>query len=93
MTIPISPNQELLTEINIDDIKIENPTEYQHVELCKHFKETIEKKNYKIERLSKTLAVLYGLVTLLSTELCPIILHQTHNHIEQEMEWLLDLDH
>jgi hypothetical protein len=93
MTIPISPNQELLTEINIDDIKIDNPTEYQHVELCKHFKETIEKKNYKIERLSKTLAVLYGLVTLLSTELCPIILHQTHNHIEQEMEWLLDLDH
>tara|TARA_R110000803_G_scaffold307_2_gene1150 strand:+ start:1201 stop:1482 length:282 start_codon:yes stop_codon:yes gene_type:complete len=93
MTIPISPNQELLTEINIDDIKIENPTEYQHVELCKHFKETIEKKNYKIERLSKTLAVLYGLVTLLSTELCPVILHQTHNHIEQEMEWLLDLDH
>ena len=92
MTIPISPNQELLTEINIDDIKIENPTEYQHVELCKHFKETIEKKNYKIERLSKTLAVLYGLVTLLSTELCPVILHQTHNHIEQEMEWLLDLD-
>lgn len=93
MTIPISPNQELLTEINIDDIKIDNPTEYQHVELCKHFKETIEKKNYKIERLSKTLAVLYGLVTLLSTELCPVILHQTHNHIEQEMEWLLDLDH
>lgn len=93
MAIPISPNQEILTEINIDDIKIDNPTEYQHVELCKHFKETVEKKNYKIERLSKTLAVIYGLVTLLSTELCPIILNQTHNHIEQEMEWLLDLDH
>tara|TARA_R110000787_G_C13374596_1_gene441188 strand:- start:131 stop:412 length:282 start_codon:yes stop_codon:yes gene_type:complete len=92
MTIPISPNQENLTEINIDDIKIENPTEYQHVELCKHFKQTIEKKNYKIERLSKSLAVVYGLVTLLSTDLCPIILHHTHNHIEQEIEWLLDLE-
>ena len=81
-----------MTEINIADIKIENPTEYQHLELCKHFKETIEKKDYKIERISKTLTVVYGLVTLLSTELCPIVLHHTHNYLEQEVEWLLGLD-
>jgi hypothetical protein len=92
MTLPISPNTDTLTEINIEDIKIENPTEYQHLELCKHFKQTIEKKNYKIERLCKSLAVVYGLVTLLSTDLCPVILHNTHNYLEQEIEWLLDLE-
>lgn len=88
MTISILPNP----EINIDDIQIQNPTEYQHIELCKHFKETLEKKEYKIERLSKTFSVTYGLLTLLSREQDPVIFQQLYSYVEQEMEWLLGLD-
>jgi len=88
MTISILPNP----EINIDDIQIENPTEYQHIELCKHFKETLEKKEYKIERLSKTSAVIYGLLTLLSRDQDPVIFQQLYSYVEQEMEWLMGLD-
>jgi len=88
MTISILPNP----EINISDVQIDNPTEYQHIELCKHFKETLEKKEYKIERLSKTSAVIYGLLTLLSREQDPVIFQQLYSYVEQEMEWLLGLD-
>ena len=99
MAITIYPptNTDLST-VNIEDIRIENPTENQRLELCKHFKETVAKKDYKIERMSKAMAVVYGLVTLLtshsepSTELCPVVLHHTHNYLEQEIEWLLDLE-
>ena len=88
MTISILPNP----EINIDDIQIENPTEYQNIELCKHFKETLEKKEYKIERLSKTSAVIYGLLTLLSRDQDPVIFQQLYSYVEQEMVWLMGLD-
>tara|TARA_R110002167_G_scaffold354262_1_gene567856 strand:- start:377 stop:661 length:285 start_codon:yes stop_codon:yes gene_type:complete len=93
MAITIYPPTTIdLSTVNIEDIRIENPTENQHLELCKHFKETVAKKNFKIERMSKAMAVVYGLVTLLSTDLCPVILHHTHNYLEQEIEWLLDLE-
>lgn len=88
MTIVLLPDP----EINIDDIRIENPTEYQHLELCKHFKTTLDKKNYKLERLTKTSAVIYGLMTMLSREHDPVIFQQLYCYVEQEMEWLLGLD-
>jgi len=68
-------------------------TEKEMLDMGKHFKEIIEKKDQKIERLSKTIALAYGLTRCIEEdpEAAVLVLSSLHQYLTLEVERLMGL--
>lgn len=67
-------------------------TEKEMLDMGKHFKEIIEKKDQKIERLSKTIALAYGTRCIEEDpEAAVLVLSSLHQYLTLEVERLMGL--
>lgn len=69
-------------------------TEKELLEMGKHFKNIIEKKEEKITRLSKTIALCYGLTRCIEEdpECASLVIASLHQYLNLEISWLMELD-
>ena len=68
-------------------------TEKEMLDMGKHFKELLDKKDQKIERLCKTIALAYGLTRCIEEdpECAALVISSLHQYLSLEMERLMNL--
>jgi hypothetical protein len=69
-------------------------TEKELLDMGQHFKKIIEKKEEKIHRLSKTIALCYGLTRCIEEdpECASLVIASLHQYLNLEICWLMGLD-
>jgi hypothetical protein len=69
-------------------------TEQELLDMSAHFRKLLEKKNVKIERLCKTIALCYGLTRAIEEdpECATILVSTLHQYLSLEVENLMDIN-
>lgn len=69
-------------------------TEKEMLEMAKHFKDLLEKKENKIERLCKTIALCYGLTRCIEEdpECASLLIASLHQYLSLEMDRLMGIN-
>jgi len=75
-------------------IMSDSRTEQELLEMSDHFKKLLDKKNIIIERLSKTIALCYGLTRAIEEdpEVAACCISSLHQYLSIELDNLMDIN-